>query len=537
MADRSKGAGRSPARGRRDRRASEAPAEGPTAPPSAAELAAELDGLRSRGRIKAFARRVETEPALAAALLALARDRGHAEAAGWSPKKLVRVLRERQAPAQQRGNPIHRDPSFTCGHCGRFVAPGGRRVRDHCPSCLRSLHVDVVPGDRAAGCGGLLDPVRFTLEGRAGVVITHRCRRCGEERRQRAHPDDQLPPDLSPASLPAAGSLAGLGGGEHGDNALLERARTLPMRVMEWIQRHQLWAPGQRVLLAVSGGLDSTVMLDVLAELDGVGARLEVASVDHGLRPEAVGEVAQVGRAAARLGLPFHPLSLRLAPGPNLAARARDARRAALLGVGADRICTAHHEDDQAETVLQRLLCGAGAGGLRGMAPLDGPWCRPLLGEPRSVLAAHAELRGLRWVEDPSNAGSQRGRLRALLPALAEIHGGGTAAIARSARLLAREDALLTELAAAAHAAAARPGPALDRAVFSAQHPALRLRMLRRLCGAGAGGPVPRADQLEALATRPLTTGAVHGLPGGAVIRVERDQLVWAAAPADPAGS
>ena len=69
-------------------------------------------------------------------------------------------------------------------------------MRDHCPYCLRSLHVDDVPGDRAAGCGGILDPVDLRLEGRAGVVIEYRCRRCGLTHRNRAHPEDILPDGL-----------------------------------------------------------------------------------------------------------------------------------------------------------------------------------------------------------------------------------------------------------------------------------------------------------------------------------------------------
>jgi tRNA(Ile)-lysidine synthetase-like protein len=497
-------------------------------------LRAALDALRSRGQIKAFARRVEQEPPLRAALEALATAAGHAQAHEWSPKKLVRALRERSAAAQVRRNPIRRDPSFTCAHCGRVVGPGGGRVRDHCPSCLRSLHVDVVPGDRAAGCGGVLDPVSFSLEGRAGVVIHHRCRDCGAERRQRAHPEDQLPPGLDPSLLPEAGSREGRGSGSSRfDRSTLERARTLPARVQEAVRVHRLWEPGERVVLAVSGGLDSTVMMEVLAELGGLGARLEVASVDHGLRPEAVGEVAQVGRQARSLGLPFHSLAVRIEPGPNLAARARAARRTALLALGSDRICTAHHQDDQAETVVQRLLRGAGPEGLAGMAPRRGPWCRPLLSEPRRVLEAVAELRGLRWVEDPSNASSQRGRLRALLPELLAIHGGDGSALARSARLIARENDWMRVQADEAWERLQRDqGQALDRLGLAELHPALQLRVLRRLPGVRAVRS--RADQLEPLVSRPLVTGAVHELSGGVRLVIGREAIRVEGPGADP---
>lgn len=492
---------------------------------SPAALRATLADLRSRGKIKAFARRVEQDAELRAALEALATQAGHPAARDWSAKKLVRALRERSDAAQVRRNPIRRDPSFTCAHCGRVVGPGGGRVRDHCPSCLRSLHVDIVPGDRAAGCGGVLDPVSFTLEGRAGVVIHHRCRSCGAERRQRAHPDDQLPPGLDPGQLPEAGSLAGRGAGSSRfDRSTLERARTLPARVQEAVRVHRLWEAGQRVVLAVSGGLDSTVMMTVLAELGGMGAQLEVASVDHGLRPEAVAEVAQVGRQARALGLPFHSLAVRIEPGPNLAARARAARRSALLALGADRVCTAHHQDDQAETVVQRLLRGAGPDGLAGMAVRRGPWCRPLLGEPRRVLEAVAERRGLRWVDDPSNPRSQRGRLRALLPELLALHGGDGSALARSARLIARENDWMRAQTEAAWRRLHRDGgQALDRRGLVELHPALQLRVLRRLPGVQAART--RADQLEPLVDRPLVTGAVHELSGGVRLVIGRETI------------
>jgi len=131
-------------------------------------------------------------PGWKAGLVALAGERGvvlPAEAAGWPGKKLLRRAQGRDAEARVRRNPIRRDEAFTCAHCGAGAAPGGARVRDHCPACLCSLHVDEVPGDRAADCAGVLDPIG--LEVAAGEsVIRYRCRRCGAERRCRAHPGD-----------------------------------------------------------------------------------------------------------------------------------------------------------------------------------------------------------------------------------------------------------------------------------------------------------------------------------------------------------
>jgi tRNA(Ile)-lysidine synthase len=277
-----------------------------------------------------------------------------------------------------------------------------------------------------------------------------------------------------------------------------ERARTLPMRTLEVIRRQQLWSPGDRVLIAVSGGVDSTVLMHLLQHLaDGHKGKLEVASIDHGLRPESASEVHDVGEGALSLGLDFHPITLDLLPGPNLAARARDARRSALLSLGADRVATGHHLDDQAETVLQHLLQGAGLTGLQGMQPLAAPWCRPLLEEPGAVLRKWAEMEGLQWAEDPSNPASERGRIRALMPELDALRGGAAGALARSARLLAREDALLEEFTDVAWKQVACEG-GLDRSGLAAQHPAIQLRLLRRLVS-----EVParvRADPLEAVA-------------------------------------
>jgi tRNA(Ile)-lysidine synthase len=486
----------------------------PRGPPAAriAALRALLDDLGSRGRLKAFGAEVDAHPALRAALDELAGHLGLPTEADWPGKKLARLLVNHAEDAHQLGTLTRRDEAFPCAWCGAFVPPGGARVRDHCPFCLRGLHLDVVPGDRAADCGGVLHPTGFSLEGRAGVVIAYACAGCGLRWRGRAHPDDQLPEGLRVEDLPGAGSGAGRGGGAEAE--ALDRARALPLRVLEQIRRGRLWSPGDRVLLAVSGGLDSLVLMELMVQLQGGhGASLEVASVDHGLRPEAVAEVAQVGRRARELGLPFWSLSVQLDPGPDLAARARDARRAALLGVGADRVCTGHHEDDQAETVLQRLLRGAGSAGLGAMAPAHGPWRRPLLGEARSTLEAWARSRGLRWADDPSNATSERGRLRALWPELEALRPGSRGAMARSARLLAADDALLEQLAAAEGARLARPD-GLDAGGLAALPLPLGLRLLRGLA------PDAHAEALERALAGGLREGAWLDAGQGAGLEV-----------------
>lgn len=100
---------------------------------------------------------------------------------------------------------IKRDEAFACVHCGRHVPPAGHTSRNHCPGCLRSLHVDVVPGDRAESCGGIMDPTGAIV--RTGeVVILHRCRRCGAERRVRAIRTGAVPDEWEALVRVAAGA-------------------------------------------------------------------------------------------------------------------------------------------------------------------------------------------------------------------------------------------------------------------------------------------------------------------------------------------
>jgi len=163
-------------------------------------LATRLAAVRTRGDVKALAEALDADGVLRAELIAFATGRGVEIEPDMSAKRPARAVLGRSDQAQVRKKAIHRDESFTCAHCGAAVAPGGAPVRDHCPRCLRGLHVDVIPGDRAAGCGGVLDPVGF--ERRPEVVVRYRCRRCAHAFQVRAHPDDKVPPSLDPRDLP-----------------------------------------------------------------------------------------------------------------------------------------------------------------------------------------------------------------------------------------------------------------------------------------------------------------------------------------------
>ncbi len=158
-----------------------------------------LLALRSRGDVKRAGAwldgpgRTHRE-----ALVTAARAAGADLPEDWATldgKRLLRACLSRAAEAQVLRNPIARDEAFTCVTCGAEVPCGGRRPRDHCPWCLHSRHVDEVPGDRAATCGGVLRPVRVEPS-RKGWMIVYRCVTCGTTRRNRVL-DDVVPADAT----------------------------------------------------------------------------------------------------------------------------------------------------------------------------------------------------------------------------------------------------------------------------------------------------------------------------------------------------
>jgi tRNA(Ile)-lysidine synthase len=179
---------------------------------------------------------------------------------------------------------------------------------------------------------------------------------------------------------------------------------------------------GRTVLAAVSGGGDSQAMLSVLARLaPSFGFTLRAHGVDHGLRAEASAELDVAQALAQRLRVPFERTRLALARGGNLQARAREARYAALREVAAldaALIATAHHATDRAETVLLRLLRGAGPRGLAVLAPRAQDVLRPLVRASKADVLLHLERHHLPHAQDPSNADAAFLRVRVRLEAL-----------------------------------------------------------------------------------------------------------------------
>ncbi|MBX9883597.1 MAG: tRNA lysidine(34) synthetase TilS [Novosphingobium sp.] len=212
-----------------------------------------------------------------------------------------------------------------------------------------------------------------------------------------------------------------------------------------------IWPAKHPVGLAVSGGPDSLGLL-LLAHSVLPGAFI-VATVDHGLRPEGAAEARHVATLCEKLGIEHATLAIALPPGPALQERAREARYAALgnwaVVNGLTAVATAHHADDQAETLLMRLSRGAGVRGLAAMranSPLPGhPACRllrPLLGWRQSDLAKIVADAGIAPVLDPSNCDPrfERSRMRVKLNTTVDLD---PLAVAASARLLAEADSAI----------------------------------------------------------------------------------------------
>jgi len=204
-----------------------------------------------------------------------------------------------------------------------------------------------------------------------------------------------------------------------------------------------------RVLVAVSGGPDSLALLLLSHAL--LGDRCLAATVDHGLRPEAADEAAWVADLCAARGIDHAvlrgPLPERAGHTANLSARARALRYELLQAhadaVGATQIATAHHADDQVETLIMRLNRGAGVGGLAGVRARSGRVIRPLLGWRRAELGAIVAAAGIVAVDDPSNVSDRfdRARLRKQLAAIDWIDPSRVAASA--AALADAEDAIV----------------------------------------------------------------------------------------------
>jgi tRNA(Ile)-lysidine synthase len=294
-----------------------------------------------------------------------------------------------------------------------------------------------------------------------------------------------------------------------------------------------------RYVIAFSGGLDSTVLTHALASTRAVHqVPLLAVHVDHGLQKESPTWAAHCSAFAAQFGIDLitRRVLVDAGSGSGPEAAAREARYAALRSLlePRDWLLSAHHEDDQAETVMLNLMRGSGPAGLAGINVIRkfaaGWLARPLLDIPRSVLQAYADAHALEYIVDPTNLDQEldRNYLRhEILPRLEARWPGAAGRIRRSA-MLARESALL--LSDLAEADSRRLGERSDRLSlqalrgFSAER---QRNVLRHVIGQ-LGLPAPGAAHLDKIVTE-LVTAREDAQPlvawPGVRVRRYRDQL------------
>ena len=308
------------------------------------------------------------------------------------------------------------------------------------------------------------------------------------------------------------------------------------------LEAAELFHAGARLLCAVSGGADSVALLHALSRLRAQGGYTLAAShVQHGLRGQSSADDEAFVRALCReLDVPLYVEDAGLMGGldaPGMEARARESRRRIFRrqmdALRMDAVLLAHHRDDQAETVLLRLLRGAGMDGLRGMRPAApfgcGVMLRPLLDVPRGAIREALASEGLAHREDESNQSplTPRNALRLqTLPALEKWFPGAAERIALTAEALEEDGRYLDAEAARLYEAALAPLPplhALWRDAVVQAPAALARRVARRWFweGAALAGPLPHeralnhADTLALAALLRARPGAAINLPCG----------------------
>lgn len=319
------------------------------------------------------------------------------------------------------------------------------------------------------------------------------------------------------------------------------RLHRYPASVLATIRRRRLLGPADAVLVALSAGPDSTALVAALAALRDAGelGPVHALHVDHGLRPGADEDAGCAAEACARLGVPFSRARVQVGPG-NVQAAARRARYAALRAeadrVGAAFVATGHTRTDQAETVLLRLVRGAGARGLSGIPPRRGAIVRPLIDRSRAEGLAYLEARGIPWRTDPTNATPRfaRNRLRLeLWPALVALAPSAERAIARAADLARDDDRALASLAREL----AGEGASVSLDALREAPPAVRRRIVRTLWASATGRrrglELHHVDAILALARRSHPGCAT--LPRGFVARCRYGRLAIAPTGDEPA--
>ena len=317
----------------------------------------------------------------------------------------------------------------------------------------------------------------------------------------------------------------------------MTQSPSLPERFRAHVTRARLFRGPGKALVAVSGGADSVALLDLLHGVaPELGLTLVVAHVDHGIQTAGRAVGRTVGKLAEKYGWPFETVELQLGPDAT-ETEARRARyawlREAQHRLDAAYLVTAHHQDDQIETVVLRALRGSAPAGLAGIAQRgrDG-LVRPLLPFTHRVLVEHVAARGLKAHDDPANADPRhlRSWVRAtLLPLLIERLGAG---VSGDLRRLGRQAAAdrrawdrALQLVPELELQVSSTGFAVARGPLRGYDDSLAVALLRA-AARRAGGPVlgpAKARRLVALAGRP--SGRRLSLGGGWTAEVAFDRL------------
>ena len=293
----------------------------------------------------------------------------------------------------------------------------------------------------------------------------------------------------------------------------------------EAVRAGGMFARDRPVVALISGGRDSTCLLDVALAVRGPGA-LSALHVNYGLRAEAGEDERHCARLCEQLGVELEVI--RAEPpeqaAGNLQAWARELRYAAAVRAAERRgglFATGHTASDQVETILYRLAASPGRRALLGMVAAEGRLIRPLLGFTREQTGAYCRERGLDWREDASNADERFARTRVregLLPALRAVHPAAETNVLRTARMLREEAELLEQLVSSELGGAPRIATARLRELA----PALARLIVVRLAEQAAGTYVPQAgarvEEILALARRGGRAELHVGGLAGAVI-------------------
>lgn len=310
----------------------------------------------------------------------------------------------------------------------------------------------------------------------------------------------------------------------------------LPARLLEHLEGSDLVEPGQTVVVGVSGGLDSVVLLHALRFplASRWDLTLIAAHFDHGMRPESAADAAWVAGLCRAWSVPVE--RTRAEEAPDSEADARDARYRFLDRIadrrGADRIATGHHADDQAETVLFRAIRGTGLRGLAGIPARRGRIVRPLLPFRREALEAYAAAAGLAWREDPSNRSPRyaRNRLRhEIVPRLEAISPGAVDALVRLAGRAGAADAAwesaIDAVAADVILAEDEAGVVLARPRLLAYHSHVQARLFRRIARRYRSRPDYAGTQAVLAFIKSGASGSRFDVRGGLVVEREFDRI------------